>query len=101
MYNVASRYCPHARPLQLATHPDIWYNSSGVVNLTVRWCVIANVVSEGFFFDHDNGIGGSNMLWYGNLMFQGDTSRGCRRRLGGAVPIEFQNNSSFRFCLLL
>jgi hypothetical protein len=93
LYNVSSDIV-HTHDPGVSPHPDIWYNSSGQTNMTVRWCVIANVVSEGFFFDHDQGIGGSNMVWYGNLMFQGDT-QGDAGGGWGAVPIEFQNSLSF------
>jgi hypothetical protein len=69
------------------THPDVAYCGGGWVNGTFRWNTIANVVSEGVFFDSQ--AAGSNLLFYGNLFFQGD-SRG-----GGCVPIEFQNNGAF------
>lgn len=93
LYNVSSDIVHTHDPFS-SPHPDIWYNSSGQTNMTVRWCVIANIVSEGFFFNQDNGVSGSNMVWYGNLMFQGDT-QGDSGSGWGAVPVEFQNNLVF------
>ena len=69
------------------THPDITYSGGGWINGTMRWNVIANIVSEGVFFDSQGA--GTNILFYGNLWFQGN-SRG-----NGCVPIEFQNNGTF------
>ena len=64
-------------------HPDLCYNnqtstsSSYPLGLTIRYCVFANCVSEGIFFDNGNGVAGGsfcNLIMYGNLMFQGDTA---------------------------
>lgn len=89
LYNVSSDIVHTHDPFS-SPHPDIWYNSSGVVGLTVRYNVIANIVSEGFFFDNNNGIAGSNHLFYGNLMFQGDT-QGDVAGGWGSNPFEIQN----------
>ena len=68
-------------------HPDICYSAGGWQSGTFRWNVIANIVSEGVFFD--NQAKGSDMLFLGNLWLQGN-SRGY-----GCVPIEYQNNASY------
>ena len=70
-----------------STHPDIAYCGTGWTNGTFRYNVIANIVSEGVFFDSQGP--GTNMRFYGNLWFQGN-SRG-----GGCCPIEFQNGGTF------
>ena len=68
-------------------HPDITYSAGGWTKGTFRWNVIANIVSEGCFFD--NQAKGSDILFQGNLWLQGN-SRGY-----GCVPIEFQNGASY------
>ena len=51
-------------------HPDSYYSSGASTNLTVRYCVMANVVSEAFFFD----MGGqTGTTFYGNIFVQGNT----------------------------
>jgi hypothetical protein len=78
-------------------HPDSIYCGGGT-DLTVRYCVMANIVSEGNFFDEG---GQTNMLFYGNLFFQGDTAtNGCdaveiKTQLSGATwgTFSFYNNT--------
>ena len=78
-------------------HPDSIYCGGGT-DLTVRYCVMANIVSEGNFFDQG---GETNMLFYGNLFFQGDTAtNGCdaveiKTQLSGANwgTFSFYNNT--------
>jgi hypothetical protein len=53
---------------------------------TVRYCVVANVTSEGIFFDQEQP--GDNFTVYGCIMFQGD----CQT---GNTPIQLQNGASF------
>jgi hypothetical protein len=67
-------------------HPDVLYSGGMLTNGTMRWCVVANVTSEGVFFDRE--LPGDNMVFYGNIMFQGD----CQT---GNTPIQFQNGASF------
>jgi hypothetical protein len=55
-------------------------------NGTLRWCVVANGTSEGVFFDQE--LPGDNMVFYGNIMWQGD----CQT---GNTPIQFQNGAKF------
>ena len=55
-------------------------------NGTVRWCVVANVTSEGIFFDQE--LPGENFVVYGCIMWQGD----CQT---GNTPIQFQNGAKF------
>jgi hypothetical protein len=51
-------------------HPDSYYSSGTSSNFTVRYCVMANVVSEAFFFD----MGGqTGTTFYGNVFVQGST----------------------------
>ena len=67
-------------------HPDVIYSGGMLYNGTVRYCVIANVTSEGIFFDQEQP--GDNFLVYGCIMFQGD----CQT---GNTPIQLQNGASF------
>ena len=67
-------------------HPDVIYSGGMLYQGTVRYCVIANVTSEGIFFDQEQP--GENFLVYGCIMFQGD----CQT---GNTPIQLQNGASF------
>jgi Bacterial Ig domain len=52
-------------------HPDSAYVGGG--SITIRYCVIANVVSEGLFWGGDGTYTGFAIL-YGNLIFSGNTA---------------------------
>jgi Right handed beta helix region len=67
-------------------HPDVLYSGGMLTNGTMRWCVVANVTSEGVFFDQE--LPGDNMVFMGNIMFQGD----CQT---GNTPIQLQNGAAF------
>ena len=67
-------------------HPDVVYSGGMFTNGTMRYCVVANVTSEGVFFDQE--LPGDNMKFYGNIMFQGD----CQT---GNTPIQLQNGAAF------
>jgi Right handed beta helix region len=80
-------------------HPDWCYNNQAFTDLTIRYCLIANVVSEGLFFDNFSGpaAGGTfvNLIMYGCVLFEGDTaSAGCQ-----AVEVKTQagNFGAFYF----
>ena len=84
LYNASSNIVISGNPQD--PHPDVIYSGSMMVG-TMRYCVVANVTSEGVFFDGEQpGVG--DMTFYGNVMFQGD----CQT---GNVPIQLQNGGAF------
>jgi Right handed beta helix region len=84
LYNASSNIVFSGNPQD--PHPDVVYSGGMFTNGTMRWCVVANVTSEGVFFDQE--LPGDNMVFYGNIMFQGD----CQT---GNTPIQFQNGAKF------
>ena len=84
LYNASSNIVISGNPQD--PHPDVVYSGGMFTNGTMRWCVVANVTSEGVFFDQE--LPGDNMVFYGNIMFQGD----CQT---GNTPIQLQNGASF------
>ena len=84
LYNASSNIVISGNPQD--PHPDVIYSGGMYTNGTMRWCVVANVTSEGVFFDQE--LPGDNMVFYGNIMFQGD----CQT---GNTPIQFQNGATF------
>ena len=84
LYNASSNIVISGNPQD--PHPDVVYSGGMFTNGTMRWCVVANVTSEGVFFDQE--LPGDNMVFYGNIMFQGD----CQT---GNTPIQFQNGAKF------
>jgi hypothetical protein len=85
LYNAASNIVNSGNSQD--PHPDAWYSGGGTTNTTVRYCVMANIVSEANFYDNQGA--GSNMVYYGNVFWQGDTVP------AGCVPIEFQNGAAY------
>ena len=84
LYNASSNIVISGNPQD--PHPDVVYSGGMFTNGTMRWCVVANVTSEGVFFDQE--LPGDNMVFYGNIMWQGD----CQT---GNTPIQFQNGAKF------
>ena len=84
LYNASSNIVISGNPQD--PHPDVVYSGGMFTNGTMRYCVVANVTSEGVFFDRE--LPGDNMIFYGNIMFQGD----CQT---GNVPIQLQSGASF------
>jgi len=84
LYNASSNIVYSGNPQD--PHPDVIYSGGMLYNGTVRYCVVANVTSEGIFFDQEQP--GDNFLVYGCIMFQGD----CQT---GNTPIQLQNGASF------
>ena len=84
LYNASSNIVYSGNPQD--PHPDVIYSGGMLYQGTMRWCVVANVTSEGVFFDQEQP--GDNMLFYGNIMWQGD----CQT---GNTPIQLQNGASF------
>jgi hypothetical protein len=72
IYNISSSIVSNPG---VGPHPDAYYSSGQSTNLVFRYCVMACVVSEAFFFD----MGGqTGTKFYGNVFFQGDTvPAGC------------------------
>lgn len=84
LYNASSNIVFSGNPQD--PHPDVIYSGGMFTNGTMRWCLVANVTSEGVFFDKE--LPGDNMVFYGNIMFQGD----CQT---GNVPIQLQVGNAF------
>jgi hypothetical protein len=84
LYNASSNIVISGNPQD--PHPDVVYSGGMFTNGTMRWCLVANVTSEGVFFDQE--LPGDNMEFYGNVMFQGD----CQT---GNTPIQLQNGAAF------
>jgi hypothetical protein len=84
LYNASSNIVYSGNPQD--PHPDVIYSGGMLYQGTVRYCVVANVTSEGIFFDQEQP--GENFLVYGCIMFQGD----CQT---GNTPIQLQNGASF------
>jgi hypothetical protein len=72
-------------------HPDWCYNNQAFTDLTIRYCLIANVVSEGLFFDNFSGpaAGGTfvNLIMYGCVLFEGDSA------LAGSDAVEVKTQA--------
>ena len=85
LYNASSNIVISGNPQD--PHPDVIYSGGMFTNGTMRWCLVANVTSEGVFFDQE--LPGDNMVFYGNIMFQGDAQQ------PGNTPIQFQNGAHF------
>ena len=84
LYNASSNIVLSGNPQD--PHPDVIYSGGMFTNGTLRWSVVANVTSEGVFFDQE--LPGENFVVYGCIMWQGD----CQT---GNTPIQFQNGAKF------
>jgi hypothetical protein len=76
IYNVSSQVQPNG-PSGNIPHPDLAYSNQPIQGLVLRYCVFANCVSEGIFFDNSSDVSagtGVNCLMYGCLLFQGDSN---------------------------
>jgi hypothetical protein len=67
-------------------HPDVIYSGGMFTDSTMRWCVVANVTSEGVFFDQE--LAGNNFNVYGCIEFEGASQN-------GNTPHQFQNGAKF------
>jgi Pectate lyase superfamily protein len=97
IYNVSSQVQPNG-PNGNIPHPDLAYSNQPIQSFVIRYCVFANCVSEGIFFDNSSDVSpgsGLNCLMYGCLLFQGDsnytpTLTGCQalevKTEGGGGP---------------
>jgi hypothetical protein len=85
LYNASSNIVYSGNPQD--PHPDVIYSGAMLVNSIMRYCMVANVTSEGVFFDSELPNTGS-IEFYGNIMFQGD----CQT---GNTPIQLQNGGAF------
>ncbi len=71
-------------------HPDVMYSAGGINGLLFRYNVVANVISEGIFYWNENQPNnGSNMVYFGNLFFQGNTVA------AGSNFLEYYDHSNY------
>ena len=84
LYNASSNIVLSGNPQD--PHPDVIYSGGMFTDSTVRYCVVANVTSEGMFFDQE--LPGQNFTVTGCIEFEGASQN-------GNTPHQWQNGAKF------